>query len=196
MSLVVAAHNDGDIVIGSESLSTTTKTGARQADFTVEKVVRLNERLALMITGKYVSDKFQFIADYKRSVSTVSDLDEAFQVLFEQAESTMTIHPGEGFGIGLAGYHDGKPGFKLITQEHGKGMGYVKDYPYNYFLLGDQQPVQLAESLIEVSAIPSGSPTNEVEATIRQIITTCIERYPATLGGAVNTLTLSLGCYW
>lgn len=156
MSLVVAAHNDGDIIIGSESLSTTTKTGVRQADFTVEKVVRLNERLALMITGKYVSDKFQFITDYKQSVSTVSDLDDAFQVLFEQARSAMTIHPGEGFGIGLAGYNDGKPGFKLITQEYGEGMGYVKDYPFNYFLLGDQQPVQLAESLIEASAIPTG----------------------------------------
>jgi hypothetical protein len=191
MSLVVAAHNDRDIVIGSESLSTTTKTGARQADYTVEKVVRLNQRLALMITGRYVSDKFQFIANYQRSVSTTLDLDEAFQVLFEQAGSAMTIHPGEGFGIGLAGYHDDKPGFKLITQEHGKGMGYVKDYPFSYFLSGDQQPVQLAESLITSSVIPSGAPTDEIEATIRRIIGTCIERYPATLGGQVNVLMLS-----
>lgn len=190
MSLVLSAHNDRDIVIGSESLSTTTKSGARQADYTVDKVVRLNERLALMITGRYVSDKFQFIADYQRSVSTTLDLDEAFQVLFEQA-GAMTIHPGEGFGIGLAGYHEDKPGFKLITQEHGQGIGYVKDYPFNYFLLGDQQPVQLAESLIQASAILNGAPTDEIEANIRRIIEECIERYPATLGGQVNILTLS-----
>lgn len=191
MSLVVAAHNNRDIVIGSESLSTTTKMGTRQADYTVEKVIRLNERLVLMITGRYMSDKIQFINDYKTSVNATFDLDDAFQVLFEQAGREMTIHPGEGFGIGLAGYHDRKPGFKLITQEHGAGMGYVKDYPFNYFLLGDQQPVQFAESLIESSAIPGRAPTNEIEAAIKKTIEECIERYPATLGGSVNIMTLS-----
>lgn len=190
MSLVVAAHHERYIVIGSESLSTTTQTGARQADYTIEKVVRLNEQLALMITGTYASDKFAFIADYKQSVSSILDLDDAFQILSELAGSSMTIHPGEGFGIGLAGYHNAKPGFKLITQAYGEGMGYIKAYPLNYYLSGDPQPVQFAERLINESRIPAGVPAAEIEATIRQIIAASIDRYPATLGGAVNIMTL------
>jgi hypothetical protein len=59
---------------------------------------------------------------------------------------------------------------KLVTREYGQDVGYVKDYPFNYFLSGDQKPVQFAEALIRESSIPIVSPTAEIEAAIRKWI--------------------------
>ena len=154
-------------------------------------MVRLNERLALTITGTYASDKLDFIRDYGQAVSSTRDLDDAFGALLDRATRVMIFRPGEGFGIGLAGYQSGRPGFRLVTGEYGQGVGYIKDYPLTYFLSGDPQPVQLAEALIKESSVTAQPPTADIEAAIRQIIGECIGKYPTTLGGQVNILTLS-----
>jgi hypothetical protein len=55
MSLVVAAHNDNKIVIAFDNLSRSTKTGSREPDSTIEKVKRINSKLAYMMTGRFMA---------------------------------------------------------------------------------------------------------------------------------------------
>ncbi len=77
MSLVVAAHNSQEIVITSDSLSTSTKTGPRAADRSIQKVRQANPRLAFAITGSYLSDKLSFIANYLSATASETELDAA-----------------------------------------------------------------------------------------------------------------------
>jgi hypothetical protein len=193
MSLIVAAYNAENIVIGAESLSTLTQS---DRPFTperdeVRKVTEINTNLALMITGKYMSDKIVFISSYTQAARNTTDLDEAFRVLFDRASRNMTIHRDEGFAIGLAGYASNGPSFRLIIRSYGDDIGYVQDYPYNHYFSGPENVVQRAESLLMASGIPSQPSTDEIENKIREIIEVCIREYPATLGGPVTTTILS-----
>lgn len=192
MSLIVAAHNQQHIVIGTESLNTITRDGKPFVPDKneVQKVVEVNPRLALMITGTYMSDKLPFIRAYKRAVGDITDLDMAFRTLFDMGQKSMTIHPTEGFMIGLAGYGSTGPSFRLITQAYGDGMGYVEDYPFTHYLSGEKAAVQHAESLLKSSSIDAQSPTEEIEKKIREILEACITAHPEKLGGPVGITLL------
>lgn len=193
MSLIIAAHNNDDIVIGTESLSTFTQDGKpfTPEKYEVLKVTEINSSLALMITGAYASDKLQFIRNFKQAANNVIDLDGAFTRLFDMAQNSMTIHRGEGFRIGLAGFTNSGPGFRLIIQVYGEEMGYVEDYPFNYYLSGVENAVDHAQRLVKASDIPMRPSTATLETRIREIIGTCIVDYPQTLGSPVTITTLS-----
>jgi len=194
MSLVVAAHNQADIVVGFESLSTyTTQAGQPFVpNEEVQKVHQINPDLALMITGGYASDKIQFVKDYERAVRDTTDLESAFQELFNRTRRSMTIHPRECFQIGLAGYTARGPSFRLVTREYGDpNVGYVQAYPLNYYLSGHKESVELAERALSENSIASQPTTSEIEKVIREIIAECIRRYPETLGEPIEALVLS-----
>jgi hypothetical protein len=192
VSLIVAAHNQDHIVIGSESLSTYTKDGKHHVpeDGEVVKVTLANPQLALMLTGKYMSDKRAFVRRFQAVARNIANLDEAFDRFYDMALHNMTIHPGEGFMMGLAGFTIDGPSFRLIIQEHGQEMGYVKDYPYNYYLSGEDDAAKYAEAQLKERGIPAQPPADEIEMATRTIIEECIERYPQKLGGPVVITTL------
>lgn len=194
MSLVVAAHNRSDIVVGSESLSTyTTRAGQPFVpDEEVRKVHRVNPHLALMITGGYASDKIQFVRDYEQAVRDVTDLEPAFQELFRRTRRSMTIHPRECFQIGLAGYAAREPTFRLVTRQYGDpNVGYIETYPFNYYLSGHKESVELAEQRLSENDITAQPKAAEIERVIREILAECIRKYPETLGGSIEVLVLS-----
>jgi hypothetical protein len=196
MSLVVAAHNQADIVIGFESLSTYStlagqvfEPGAKE-----EKVHQINPHLALMITGIYSGKTIQSIKEYEYAVSDVTNLEAAFQELFirNQARRSTTLYRQEGFKIGLAGYIDGRPSFRFVTREYNDpDIGYVETYPINYYLSGHKESVELAERVLREKGIASQPTTPEIEKVIRGIIAECIDSYPETLGGPIEALVLS-----
>jgi len=190
MSLVVAAHNANEIVFAWDSLSRSTKTGVSAPDSSVEKVRRVNPRLAYMITGAYASDKLQFLSDYARSVRSTTALDPAFWSLYRLAGNRMTVYPPEGFRLGVAGFNDGVPGFKCITVVYGHEI-VAQGSTDNYYVSGEREPVELAESRITASAILRQPSTDKIRRTLSTIVQECIDTYPQTLGGPVQTLVLT-----
>jgi hypothetical protein len=193
MSLIVAAYNNNHLVIGTESLSIYTKDGKPHTpeDGEVVKVTEVNSQLALMLTGIYMSDKREFVRRFQGIVGSVTDLDVAFARLYEMGQRGMTVHRGEAFMMGLAGFTLAGPSFRLITQEHGQAMGYVKDYPYNYYLNGEEDAVKYAERQIKAHNITSRTSTIEIQVLLQAIIEACIDQYPQKLGGPVVFATLS-----
>jgi hypothetical protein len=190
MSLVIAAHNNNTIVIASDGLSRSTRTGSRESDNTIEKVKRINLKLAYMMTGTYMSDKLQFIKEYARSIRPNTELDAAFWSLYHTAQRRMVVHPLEGFRLGLAGFNAGIPGFKCITVRHGYDI-VPEGATVNYYLSGDTEPVTLSEDRINASSIPQKPSTEEMTSILSRIVKECIDTYPATLGEPVSTVVLS-----
>ncbi len=177
MSLVVAAHNNNEIVIAFDNLSISTKTGSRKPDSTIEKVKQINPKLAYMMTGGFMSDKLQFMKEYVNSTQPTAELDTAFWSLYNMAKRLMVVRPSDGFRLGLAGFNGGIPGFKCITVRHGYDI-VPEGATTNYYVSGERDPVVLSEERIKASSISS-------------IVKECIDTYPARLGDPVNTLVLS-----
>ena len=95
MSLVVAAYNENDIVIGWDDPSTYKDPHIGKAitpPEVVQKVRKINDRLVLMITGYYTSDTVQFMNDFASSAKELFDLDIAFERLSKMAKETLVIH--------------------------------------------------------------------------------------------------------
>jgi hypothetical protein len=144
-----------------------------------------------MITGGYASDKIQFVRDYEQAVRETTDLEPAFQELFSRTRS-MAIHPRESFQVGLAGYAATGPTFRLVTRQYGDpNVGYVETYPFNYYLSGHKESVELAEQRLSENDISGQPSTTEIERVIREILAECISKYPETLGGQIEVLVLS-----
>lgn len=190
MSLVIAAHNNADIVIAFDNLSRSTRIGSRQPDSTIEKVKLINPKLVYMMTGGFMSDKLQFIKDYANSVRSVIELDTAFWSLYHMAKRRMVVYPQDGFRLGLAGFNAGVPGFKCITVVYGHDI-VPQGSPDNYYLSGEGSPVALSEERIKASSVLRKPPTDEISDILNCIVKECIDTYPATLGEPVNTLVLS-----
>lgn len=190
MSLVIAAHNDNEIVIAFDSLSRSTRTGVRQADSIVEKVKQIHPTLAYMMTGGYMSDKLQFLKDYTNGTQSTTELDTAFWSLYNMAKQRMVIRPSDGFRLGLAGFNAGVPSFKCITVRYGYEI-LPEGASLNYYASGETDPVVLSEERIKASGILRKPPTDEITAILSSIVSECIDTYPATLGHPVETLVLS-----
>ncbi len=174
MSLVIAAHNNNEIVIAFDSLSRSTKTGSRQPDSTVEKVKQINPKLAYMMTGGFMSDKLQFIKDYASSAQSTTELDTAFWSLYRMAKRLMVVHPSDGFRIGLAGFNAGIPGFKCITVRHGYEI-VPEGATISYYVSGERDPVVLSEKRLKASSILQKPPTDEITNVLSSIVKECIE---------------------
>jgi hypothetical protein len=190
MSLLAAAHNGRQIVITSDNLSTSTKTGVKAPDDTIQKVRRINDRLALAVTGRFASDKFPFFTSYVTATSKETQLDAARDKLFDMAVASMRIHQLEGFRMSLMGFNSDSPGFKCVDVEKGKGFTALGEPTRNYWVSGEYDPVEHALCMIEKSNISVMPSTAELETMLCDIVTDCIERYPQTLGLPVNVLVL------
>lgn len=190
MSMVVAAHNDCEIVVASDSLSTSTQTGAWATDDAIQKVRSINVRLALAITGRYTSEKLPFFSSYVSAVSNETELDAALDRLFDMSAATMRLHQAEGFRMSLIGFNADIPGFRCVDAKEGTGFAALSEPSRNYWVSGEYEPVEHALGVIEKSDIIAKPATVEIEAMLRAVVTDCIERYPETLGQPVNVLVL------
>lgn len=192
MSLIVAVHNGSDIVIAWDRQSRYSQAGRSIVPpEEAKKVTKVNDQLALMVTGSYNSDKLVMLADFREHRVRAS-LDEAFTALYDLGDK-MVLRPNEpGLMVGLAGYSGGKPTFRLIQRIYGDpNLGYVTDYPLNYYLSGDEGPVATAEARVQRDGLTMPLPTPDIEGTLKAIVGDCIEQYPSVLAGPVELLTLA-----
>jgi hypothetical protein len=198
VTLIVAAHNDKDIVIGCDSLniykdSVTGELMANPPEETL-KVRKINSTLALMINGTYTNDKLQFMRDFSLAVQDTDDLVTAFNQLSEMATKTMAMYPGEEFCMALAGFDAGKPGFQRIDRVYGKPVNDKADYPndeINCYLNGINEPFELVGKRLREKKIFSKPSTAVIQKAINDIVDECIEKYPEKLGGPVEIVMLS-----
>lgn len=184
MSLVVAVHNQEDIVIAWDGPSRYRDPGTGRlitppSEF--DKVMPINESLALMITGTYASTKLPILIGLVEGASRVAEIDNVFDSLYNAA-NIMQLGPGEGFRIGLAGYHRGTPTYRLVIRIHGDpNLGYVKDYPFPHYLSGDDAPVEAAESELQGWSNPSELSASEICSRLEGLVSDCISRFPVLL---------------
>jgi hypothetical protein len=191
MSLVIAAHNDREVVIASDSLSTSTKTGVKAADDSIQKVRQINPRLVFAVTGLFANDKLPFFSRFIAEASGEAGLDTALDKLFDQAVASMSIYQKEGFRMSLIGFNADKPGFRCVDVEKGKGFQALGESRRNYWASGEDEAVEHALRAIEQSSVPNKPAAGEIETALRTIVTDCIERYPQTLGMPVNVLAIT-----
>ena len=153
------------------------------------KVTKVNDQLALMVTGSYNSDKLALLTGFRAQAS----LDQAFTALHELV-GKMVLRPNElGIMIGLPGYSGGKPTFRLVQRIYGDpNLGYLPDYPINYYLSGDAAPIATTEARVQREGLTTPLPTPDIEGKLKAIVGDCIEQYPNVLGGPVELLTLTL----
>jgi hypothetical protein len=186
MSLVVAACNSKEIVIGYESKFDLTKDGRPyKTNDELMKVRRINPQLAFIVTGNYNSDKLRL---FKSLVTNVKNLSfyEAFLVL-DGAGRQLPLLPNEGLRMGLAGYMSTGPCFRSITLVHGREP--VLHESRAIYASGLKEAVELSEQLL--NGINEHTPPNEIESKIKQALNECIERFPETLGPPVEIMTLA-----
>lgn len=189
MSLVVAAHNGSEIVIASDSLNRSTKTGSLQIDTAIEKVRQVNTHLAYIITGTYASDKLQFMREFAAQTQSATELDPAFWALYDRVVKHMVIHTREGFRVGLAGFNAGIPDFKCVTVVHDRPI-VAEGASANYYISGEADAVNLSERRIKASCIMQQPPAVDITSILTDIVTECIAAYPAILGEPVATWVL------
>jgi hypothetical protein len=191
VSLVIAAHNGKDIVVACDSRSMITASdGSTASSTSIEKVTVINPGLALIITGRYMSDKLDVIKQYVGDVQNTPELDAAFGVLCRVATKEIVLHGrGEGFRIGLAGFNLGVPTFKCVTIRDGYDP-LLEGANSNYYLSGERTPVELAEAKIGGVRLAE-SLTAALERTVRAVLGECIDECSGILGGPVDSWTLS-----
>jgi hypothetical protein len=63
--------------------------------------------------------------------------------------------------------------------------------PFNYYLSGHKESVELAEQQLSGNDIAGQPSTTEIERAIREILAECISKYPETLGGQIEVLVLT-----
>jgi hypothetical protein len=194
MSLIVAVHNEVDIVVAWDRQSRYSPVPGHvfaPPEEGVEKVMKVNDRLALMVAGSYNSDKRKLLDDFRRRHAS-SSLDTAFKALMPLASKMVLRRNERGMMIGLAGYSTGKPTYRFVIREYDDpNMSYVLDFPRNYYFSGEAAPVKVAEARIEAEALDGSLPTDEIETKLRSIVGDCIEQYPDDLGGPVELLRLT-----
>lgn len=192
MSLIVAVHNAYDIVIAWDRQSHYSQDGrAIVPPEEAKKVAKINDQLALMVTGSYNSDKLALLADFRQRQAHAS-LRQAFTALYDLGDK-LVLRPNElGLQIGLAGYSAGTPTFCMIQRVYGDpDVGYVPDFPINYYLSGETAPVTAAEARVRHGGLTALLPTSEIEGKLKAIVGDCIEQYPNLLGGPVELLRLT-----
>jgi hypothetical protein len=195
VSLIVAIHNESDIVIAWDKQSRYSPVPGHvfiPPEEEVKKVAKINDQLAIMVTGSYNSEKLRLLADFMERNARAS-LDAAFKVLLPLG-SKMVLKPNErGMMIGLAGYSAGKPTYRFLIRAYGDpDLTYLLDYPNNYYLSGEEGPAETAEARIHEEGLDASLPTVEIETRLCDIVGDCIEQYPEALGGPVEVLRLTL----
>lgn len=190
MSLLVAAHNNREIVVAADSLSTSDKAGTKAADDSIRKTRQINSRLVFGVTGRYMSDKLPFFDRFVAAVSTETELDSALNKLFDMTVQTMRVHTTEGFRMSLIGFNGDKPGFRCVDAAIGEKFQAFAESWRNYWASGEHDPVEHCLRVLEQGTITGTSTPAEMEAVLRSLVTDCIEQYPRTLGLPVNVVML------
>jgi hypothetical protein len=141
--------------------------------------------------GSYNNDKLKLLAGFREHNANAS-LDEAFTALLPLSSKLVLKANERGMMIGLAGYIAGNPTYRFLMREYGDpNLTYVPDFPRNYYLSGEEEPVKAAESRIHAEGLDSLLPTVEIETRLRCLVGDCIEQYPEALGGPVDVLRLT-----
>ncbi|MEC3976217.1 hypothetical protein [Amycolatopsis sp. H20-H5] len=190
MSIVVAVHNGQEIIVASDSLSTSDKTGTKTADDSIQKVRQVNSRLVFAVTGHFVSDKLSFFDHFISVVASETELDAALNRLFDMTVQTMRVHATEGFRMSLIGFNGDTPGFRCVDVAKGKDFQALSETRRNYWVSGEHDPAEHCLRVLEQGAVTSTSSVTEIETTLRNLVTDCITRYPQTLGLPVNVVVL------
>lgn len=103
---------------------------------------------------------------------------------------TMRVHATEGFRMSLIGFNGGTPGFRCVDVTKGKEFQAPGEPRRNYWVSGEHDLVEYCLRALEQDAVTSTSSVAQIEATLRDLVTECIERYPPTLGLPVNVVVV------
>jgi hypothetical protein len=190
MSIVVAAHNGQEIVVASDSLSTSDKTGTKTTDDSIQKMRHVNSRLVFAVTGSYMSDKLPFFDRFVSVVASETELDTVLDKLFDTTVQTMRVHAAEGFRMSLIGFNGDTPGFRCVDVAKGRDFQALGEPRRNYWVSGEHDPAEHCLRAFEQGAVTSMTSVAEIEATLRDLVAECIERYPQTLGLPVNVVVV------
>jgi hypothetical protein len=184
VTLIINIHNRRDIVVGADALATFHDASGKpiqDARGIAEKILRVNSKAALSVSGFLRVEVFQFLKDFAYNNKGVTDFDTLFQVLIDSAASTLTPDERESYQLTLAGFADKKPIIKTLRISATKRD--VVQPTGNYTVYGYDEPVKLAASLLDESKVSENPPAGKLKAIVASAITEAIAKYPDILGG-------------
>ena len=192
MTLIVAAHNDKDIILCADTLTTVDIDGVKQPDIISHKLIKINNHAALGISGLFSASTKQFIDDFcynNRGEKNVTILKDK---LLANAKATLNLGIREKLQLMLVGFENSTPLLKVIEIKWDESQsGTAKD---NYFPLGFNGPQTRAKELLAKSDINSKPKLRELKEIVRDTVSTCIREFSDStderLGGEPDLIVL------
>lgn len=174
MTLAIIAHNEKDIVLGTDKLIYNFLND--KVEFTYEKkITPLNKRAALVYTGIFDGYMRQFAKTFVELRKDVTDIirlrDE-----FMYSKSLPSLREGHDVQFCFVGYVNDKPCIKAVHFEYGK-----QPQPYSsnhiYFPTGFEGPSKRANVLLEEKHISNAMRTADLKEAIKDVLSQCIEEF-------------------
>jgi hypothetical protein len=194
MSLVIAILNGNEIIIGADSLIwIKDESGKKQRGQYLNKVVKINQQLAVAITGATLDITLQIFKNYLTDLAHIIHFDTAFEILTQKINNpAFMVNHNEQYRVSVFGYNGKNPKIKSIALH----AGYITDIDEahtNLYFSGESKSVALAETLLAGSII--GSSADQISSVITAAITNCIMHYPDILSEPINIYVLNNHLY-
>ncbi len=187
MTLVIAIHNNSEIVVGADSLRGDAGTG--EIFYNARKLYKITDNLAVLVAGNRFNSGAvdQFLRDFTYEVNEVLNL-VSFTDIAEELQRRARVLIGGGFTGDLvfliAGFNETTPVVKYI-QHPSFNFASVKR---SYLAAGkDQFAYQLCESI----GIDESTPTDELELAVNQVLLDASGEFPNEVGGDMTVEILT-----
>jgi hypothetical protein len=191
VSLVINIHNCKDIVVASETLGVLYDEDAELIDnsYIIEKkITSINGKTCISLTGMFDYKVQQFIKDFALIVRQISDFENVFQLLIDQADSTLTLDSKEDYRITLAGFSNKKPVIRSLHLTHDERN--TESPLINYMVSGYEGCTKFAIDLLEKNNVQFNPKTSELKQIVKAIVEKSIKKFPELLGGTPDVKVL------
>ncbi len=194
MTLVLAAHNDRDIIVACDSMAilSNLETGEYEGkSFNAEKIYPIDKHSLIAMSGVFdysAVDSFLRNFTYRARLGNYG-AEHIFQALGGEAQHTLKLEADDRLRLLVAGYDDQQP---ILYSLHIDAQKLLNIAPMSneYHAIGYEDPVKQAGELLKLAKFNAGVRTSDLRQTVQDIVTQSIIDFPDLVGGSVQTKVL------
>jgi 20S proteasome alpha/beta subunit len=193
MTLIIAAHNDKNIVIGSDTLTTVDLDGVKQPDIVTQKIIKINKHAALGLSGLFGPSTKQFIKDFCYNNRKAKDVTELQRAFLQNVAATLILDERELLQIILVGFTNDKPAIRYVNVKAGvrPNWGTLES---NFHTIGFDGPSQIATQLLREKNVEAKPQAKELKKIVKDTLNACINEFSNSnderLGGLPKIIAL------